>query len=126
MADLDKLELQQKLNNLFSESDQRYSNENLAYTDRSELVDLSEEEIREVAEYVKRTEDKKALKKRAKFTFSYFGKILFNFLIILLEIIIVSLVLYILVPFAINKEVTLLNCFSSTIILAVINKWIKK
>ena len=72
MKKIEQIELKQKLNGLFNDSAKSFENNDLANTERSEIVDLSEEEMLEVAEFVKRHEEAKPPKKRAKFTFSFF------------------------------------------------------
>jgi hypothetical protein len=126
MKKIEEVELREKLNGLFSDSEESYKDARLNQTERSELVDLSEEEIKEVAEYVQKIENKKSPKKRYKFTFSFVGKILFNFILILLEILIVSVVLFLFFPNSINKDVTYLDWLSITIILAVLKQWFQK
>lgn len=126
MKKIEEIELKEKLNSLFEESDKTFKDPSYTDTERSEILDLTEEEILEVAEYVKRHEESKPPKKRPKFTFSFFGKILFNLLLVLAEILIVTFLLWVLIPFGINKEVTIINCWSITLIIAILKKWIQK
>lgn len=126
MSKIEEIELKEKLSNLFADSYETYKQDDISTTERSEIVDLSEDEIKEVAEYVKRIEEKKSPKKRIHFTFSFFGKILFNFLIIILEILIVSFTIWFLFPISINKDITYLDWLSITIIIAVLKTWIQK
>ena len=126
----DERQINQKIEELFSENENANKDmEEVLLTERSEMVDLSPEEVAEVKDAVKdmlgKKEAREALKPKPKWTWKFYGFYLFKALIFLAEYAFIALSIYFLLPLAINTVVTLIQAVSITTLLTIYRQWIK-
>jgi hypothetical protein len=126
----DDRQLRQKIEELFGEEKKRDGGaEEVLFTERSELQDLTNDDVEEVADYLKhqyaKKEQKEAALPKQRWIWKFYGVWWFRVILFLVEFLVLMLSLYFLVPLSINTSVTLIQAFSGATLLTILRQWMK-
>jgi hypothetical protein len=125
----DDRQIRKKIEELFGESNKTFERESLNPTERSELQDLENQDVQEVAEYLKhqftKEEKKQASLPKRRWKWNFYGFWWFKVILFVLEFFVLTLSIYFLVPLSINNTVTLIQAFSSATLLTILRQWTK-
>lgn len=123
----DDRQLRKKIEELFTESDA--VNANAINTERSELLGLTEDDVREVAQVLKHNIDKKeklkAKQPKIRWKWNFYGLQLAKLLWYLSKLSVVGGCIFFLLPIAINTNVSAGQAISIVTLLAVLKSWMK-
>lgn len=126
----DQRQINKKLEELFSDNKKGLGDmEEILFTDKSELQDMTAQERAEVEQAVRNMLGKKeaidSVKPKKVWRWNFYGLHAFRIIKYLLELCIIITLVWLLLPIAINTEVTIIQASSISVLLAVISKWMK-
>jgi ABC-type multidrug transport system fused ATPase/permease subunit len=126
----DDRKIRQKIEELFGDSNKSHEDmEEILFTERSELEDLSNEDVQEVAEYLKhrysKQEEREANKPKQRWKWKFYGLWWFKIILFVFEFLILTASLYFLIPLSINTSITIIQAFSSAAFLTILRQWKK-
>jgi hypothetical protein len=130
---VDDRQLKQKMEELFGESKETFEAkedfDEVLFTERSELQDLNDQDVEEVAEYLKEQYAKKEAKQaklpKQRWIWKFYGVWWFKIILFFVEFLALMLSLYFFVPLSINTSVTIIQALSGTTLLTILRQWMK-
>jgi sensor histidine kinase YesM len=119
--------IKDKLNSLFKENQKPSNFEEEFFTPerKMQMEDMTPEEKKEVEDFVRQIEARKPQKPEKFWRWKYTGRILFKSLLLLSEFFILTILISILLPLAINTSIAFGQSFAIALLLTILRQWAK-
>jgi len=126
----DERQINKKLEDLLNDSEGANKDmEEVLFTERSELEDMTDKETDEVKNAIKdmlgRREAIEEAKPQPKWKWKFYGLWWFRIILFAMEFLFLASAIYFLVPFSINTSVTIIQALSSATLLTILRQWTK-